>query len=109
MLSAGKAKRVGAVRVSVTVKNASDVDGKETVQLYFRDRVCKMLTPVRKLLDFKKVFIGAGESKTVTFDVAVADLGYYDENCVYTVDAGAFDFYVSGDGINFGHAELIVE
>lgn len=109
VLSAGKAKRDGAVRVSVTVKNASDVDGKETVQLYFRDRVCKMLTPVRKLLDFKKVFIGAGESKTVTFDVAVADLGYYDENCVYTVDAGAFDFYVSGDGINFGHAELIVE
>ncbi len=109
VLSAGKAKRDGAVRVSVTVKNASDVDGKETVQLYFRDRVCIMLTPVRKRLDFKKGFLGAGESKTVTFDVAVADLGYYDENCVYTVDAGAFDFYVSGDGINFGHAELIVE
>lgn len=108
-MSEAKAKRGDTVRLSVDVKNVGAVGGKETVQLYFRDRVCKMLTPVRKLLDFKKVYIGAGESARVDFDIAVDDLGYYDEDCVYTVDAGAFDFYVSGDGINFVNAELTVE
>lgn len=108
-MSKTKAKRGDTVRLSVDVKNVGAVGGKETVQLYFRDRVCKMLTPVRKLLDFKKVYIGAGESARVDFDIAVDDLGYYDEDCVYTVDAGAFDFYVSGDGINFVNAELTVE
>lgn len=108
-MSKTKAKRGDTVRLSVDVKNVGAVGGKETVQLYFRDRVCKMLTPVRKLLDFKKAYIGAGESARVDFDIAVDDLGYYDEDCVYTVDAGAFDFYVSGDGINFVNAELTVE
>lgn len=108
-MSKTTAKRGDTVRLSVDVKNVGAVGGKETVQLYFRDRVCKMLTPVRKLLDFKKAYIGAGESARVDFDIAVDDLGYYDEDCVYTVDAGAFDFYVSGDGINFVNAELTVE
>ncbi|MDE6402168.1 MAG: glycoside hydrolase family 3 C-terminal domain-containing protein, partial [Clostridiales bacterium] len=64
VLSKVKAKRGETVRLSVNVKNVGAVGGKETVQLYFRDRVCKMLTPVRKLLDFKKVFVGAGASAT---------------------------------------------
>ena len=91
----------GCIKLTVTVDNESDIDGTETVQLYFRDKVCKMLTPVRQLIDYKKIFIPAHGNVVAEFAVAAGKLGYYEENCKYTVDAGEFEFYVSGDGKNF--------
>ncbi len=89
------------VKVTVSVKNESDTGGKETVQLYFRDKVCKMLTPVRQLIDYKKVFIPAGKTVEVEFDLQVDRLGYYDENCQYRVEAGEFALFISGNGKEF--------
>lgn len=91
----------GCIKLTVTVDNESDIDGTETVQLYFRDKVCKMLTPVRQLIDYKKIFIPAHGNVVAEFAVAAGKLGYYEENCKYTVDAGEFEFYVSGDGKSF--------
>ena len=110
-LSAEKT-RVGKneyIKLSVTVKNESETDGKETVQLYFRDKVCKMLTPVRQLIDYKKVAVPAQKNINVTFEITMDKLGYYDENCKYTVDAGEFEFFVSGDGKNFKTITVTVE
>ena len=90
-----------SVRVSVTVENQSDTDGFETVQLYFKDKVCKMLTPVRQLIDYKKVFIKAGQKIKVEFELPIDRLGYYDENCNYRVDGGDFTLFVSGNGKDF--------
>ena len=97
------------IKLSVTVKNESETDGKETVQLYFRDKVCKMLTPVRQLIDYKKVAVPAQKNINVTFEITMDKLGYYDENCKYTVDAGEFEFFVSGDGKNFKTITVTVE
>ncbi len=47
-------KRGERVELTVEIENVSAVDGEETVQLYFKDKICKMLTPVRSLLDFKR-------------------------------------------------------
>lgn len=102
-------KRGASVQLCVEVKNESAVDGNETVQLYFRDTVCKMLTPIRTLIDFQKVSIPAGESRKVTFVVDTNALGYYDRDCNYQVDAGEFALYVSGDGKNFKQLSLRVE
>ncbi len=100
-LSKTQTKRGESVRLSVTVANESEVDGKETVQLYFRDKVCKVLTPVRQLCDFQKVAVPAGEKREVAFTVNVEDLGYYDKDCAYCVDEGEFILSVSADGVNF--------
>ena len=56
----------------------STVDGTEIVQLYFKDKVCKILMSVRNLLDFKRVAISANESKNVVFEIDPEKLGYYD-------------------------------
>ena len=101
-------KRGETVTLSVDVENVGGVDGEETVQLYFKDKICKILTPVRTLLDFKKTRISAGERCKVTFTVDVEKLGYYDRNCNYCVDAGEFALYVSGDGKNFKQIDLTV-
>ena len=101
-------RRGEKAQLSVQITNESAIDGEETVQLYFRDKICKLLTPVRTLLDFKKVFIPAGESGTVTFTIDTDSLGYYNRNCEYCVDAGDFDFFVSGDGKTFKEIVLKV-
>lgn len=98
----------GNVKLRLTVKNESNTNGEEVVQLYFKDKICKILTPVRTLLDFKRVYVPANASAVVEFEIPVQSLGYYNQNCEYTVDAGEFEFYVSGDGKNFVKTSLKV-
>lgn len=100
-LSKTEVRRGEKTQLSVEVVNRGEMDGKETVQLYFRDKVCKVLTPVRQLFDFQKVWVAAGEKKTVSFEVDVNDLGYYNAKGDYCVDEGEFSIFVSTDGIHF--------
>ena len=102
-------KRGDKLQARIAVKNLGKMQGDEIVQLYFKDKICKILTPVRTLLDFKKVTIPAGESREVVFEVDTEKLGYYDKNCQYNVDAGAFTLYVSGDGIMFKEMDFRIE
>ncbi len=87
--------------VKLTVKNCSNRDGWEVVQLYYKDEVCRILTPIRTLLDFKRVFVPANGETAVEFTVDTNDLGYYDENCNYCVDPGKFTFHISNNGKDF--------
>ena len=102
-------KRGEKTSLCVEIENESEVDGEETVQLYFKDKVCKILTPIRTLLDFKKVIIRSGAKEKVVFEIDTEKLGYYDRECKYNVDGGEFIFYVSGDGKNFKEITLSIE
>ena len=104
-----RVKRGEKIQLSFTLRNEGDMDGEETVQLYFKDKVCKILTPVRSLLDFKKVAIPAKEEKLVTMVVDTEKLGYFDRNCQYNVDAGEFVLYVSGNGKDFKEITIAIE
>lgn len=108
-LSQTEAKKGESVKLTVDIKNESEVGGEEIVQLYFKDKICKILTPVRTLLDFKRVYVPANGSITVEFDISTDELGYYNQSCEYTVDAGEFEFYISGDGKNFESVTLKCE
>ena len=84
------------------------MDGEEIVQLYFRDEVCKKLTPAHTLLDFRRATVPAGETKKVSFKVAAESLGYMSDELKNTVDAGEFTLFVSGDGKNFKTTKIVV-
>lgn len=98
----------GKLCLKVTVSNISSRDGWEVVQLYFKDEVCKILTPVRTLLDFKRVFVPANGEGTAEFVVDTKDLGYFDENCTYRVDPGTFTFHISNNGKDFQTVSYIL-
>ncbi len=51
---------------TLTITNTGKVDGAETVQLYVSLPGAKVFRPKKELKGFKKVFLKAGESKTVT-------------------------------------------
>ena len=81
-------------RLSVTLCNTGAYDGKETVQLYIRDKVASVMRPIRELKAFQKVFLSAGDHCRIDFSVGYDQLGFYRENGEYVVEPGAFEIYI---------------
>lgn len=78
------------VQLAVEVKNTSQVDGEEVVQLYFRANASRVKRPLRQLCGFQRIRLKAGETSKVTFTVKESDLEFYDVTrekfCVETGD-----------------------
>lgn len=87
-------KQGGKINISVEVTNIGEYDGKETVQLYIRDKVASIIRPIRELKGYKKVFIKKDETLKVEFKLSYKDLGFYNENGEYLVEKGSFEIYV---------------
>ena len=85
------------ITASVTVTNAGAKDGKEVAQLYIRDVVGTSTRPVKELKGFQKVELKAGESKTVSFDITVNDLKYYNYDLKYVAEPGDFKVFIGGN------------
>jgi beta-glucosidase len=49
---------------------------------------------VLELKSFARVELAPGESKTLTFDVPVGQLGFHDRMLAYTVEPGVFELFV---------------
>lgn len=87
-------KRGEAFKISVTVKNTGDFDGKEIVQLYIRDKIASTMRPIRELKAFDKRLIRMGETQRFDFELGYGKLGFYTENGDYIVEKGEFEVYV---------------
>ena len=68
------------IHAKFTVKNTGSSYGAEVAQLYASDPVCSVLRPEKELKAFEKIFLNAGETKTIEMQVKVADLAFYDES-----------------------------
>lgn len=96
---ANNLKTDGKVTVSVNVKNTGNRDGAEVVQLYVRDVVSSVTTPVKALKGFKKVFLKCGETSTVTMDIPSTDLMLWNKQMQHVLEPGDFDVHV-GASVN---------
>lgn len=63
--------------VHVTIQNTGSVDGAEVVQIYISKPDGKVFRPVKELKGFQKVWLKAGESKTVTIPLDDKAFRYY--------------------------------
>ena len=68
----------GTLKVSVDVANTGKYDGAEVVQLYIADTEASIDRPAKELKGFEKIWLKAGEKKTVTFEIDAEDLSYFD-------------------------------
>lgn len=85
----------GTLTVTVAVKNAGRVAGKEVVQLYVGDDRCSVLRPVKELKHFAKIALEPGEEKSVTFTLTPDDLKFYDEaSSGWKYELGKFKAYI---------------
>jgi beta-glucosidase len=83
--------RTETIKMTFTVKNTGKVAGAEVPQIYVTQTKTPVLRPAKELKGFKKVYLKAGETKTVTIPVKVQDMAYWDEKTKnWKVDSGEF-------------------
>jgi beta-glucosidase len=84
----------GSVNVSVTVKNTGKVDGTEVVQLYIRDVIASVTTPVKSLKGFNRINLKPGESGKVQFKLNHEELMFWNRQMKQVVEPGEFKVMV---------------
>jgi beta-glucosidase len=87
----------GKITATVTLSNTGSKDGSEVVQLYIRDMVGSITRPVKELKGFQKVWLKAGENKTVTFTITANDLKFYNSELKYAAEPGDFKLFIGGN------------
>lgn len=106
------ARQIGAsspLRATVTLHNASKVDGTQVVQLYTHQRAGSASRPIRELKAFRKVAVKAGETRTLTLSVATDDLSYWSPALRRRVlEPGIFDLWVGTDSTATEHTTFTV-
>jgi beta-glucosidase len=85
------------LRVFVTLTNTGMRAGSETAQVYLRDLVSSILTPVKRLIAFQKVSLLAGESKELVFQLKRDDFSLVLPSERRVVEPGAFTIFVGGN------------
>ena len=118
-----KVAKTGAntASVSAVVKNASDVDAAETVQVYVAPGKSAVARPIHELKGFRKVFLKAGESAEVSFDLDERAFAYWSEKFddwhvesgEYAIEVGTSSRDIAGTGVveldGDGKAEPLTE
>ncbi|MCC5919566.1 MAG: beta-glucosidase BglX [Cyclobacteriaceae bacterium] len=84
----------GSIKASIVVKNSSDIDGYEVVQLYLQDVVGSVTRPVKELKGFERVKLKAGESKTISFEITEDQLKFYRANETFGSEPGEFRVFI---------------
>ena len=99
----------GKLTVTVEIENTGKRDGKEVVQLYVRDKISSVATPIKQLKAFKKVLVKAGKKETITLELPISELALYDARMKHIVEPGEFEIQVgsSSDHIHFNKTIVV--
>ena len=89
--------RDDVLKVSFELKNTGRYEGTEVAQLYVQDKVGSVVRPVKELKRFERVTLAPGESRTVTFELPVSELAFWNFDMEYVVEPGDFRLWVAGD------------
>lgn len=94
-LSTNKLQAGKPLSFTVQVKNAGDLDGDETVEVYLVPKG-KTNAPIQTLASFEKVYLRKGETKTVQCVINPRQLSLVAQDGSRKVQPGEYDIYVGG-------------
>lgn len=100
--------REGEITVSVEITNESGRAGVETAQLYIRDVTGSVVRPVKELKGVCKVFLEAGEKKTVSFRITEDMLRFYGKELRYESEPGKFRVTIAPDSSREPEEEFVL-
>ena len=83
------------LNVEVFVKNDSDIDGYETIQLYSSDLYASITPDIKRLRDFKKILIKSGETKRILFNIPISELSFYNNDNMEVLEEGRFKISIN--------------
>jgi beta-glucosidase len=94
-LSSDQVNSAGQVAISVDIKNTGARAGDEVAQLYVHAQKSRVRRPAKELRGFCRVTVNPGHTKTVTFELAAAQLAFYDVTVHgFVVDPGRYDLLI---------------
>lgn len=85
------------VLAKVNISNIGKLAGEETAQLYVRDISASIARPVKELKSYKKVWLEAGETKELAFELDIDELGFYNQELEYVTESGEFELFICHD------------
>ena len=91
----------------VTVQNTGKREGAEIVQVYFRDLVSSVITPVKRLIAFRKAHLKVDEKKELAFTFTREDFSFVNANEQRVTELGEFEIMV-GDSSEDGELQRCV-
>lgn len=108
-LSSTEMSADGELTATVTVTNTGSRDGAEVVQLYIRDLVGSVTRPVKELKGFEKIFLKAGESRKVSFNITPELLKFYNYDLQFVCEPGDFDVMIGGNSRDVKKARFLLK
>lgn len=89
--------------ITITLKNTGQIDGKHTVELYTHDFFASITPNMRRLRGFQKIFLKAGESKTVSFTIDKNDLAFVNAQLQTVTEPGDFEVIIGNKKARFNY------
>ncbi|MBR1780037.1 MAG: glycoside hydrolase family 3 C-terminal domain-containing protein, partial [Oscillospiraceae bacterium] len=87
--------RVTVQEATFTITNTGSVDGAEVAQLYVSAKAPRVYRPAKELKGFAKVFLKAGESKSVTIPLDDKAFRYFNAKTDrFEIDGGEYDILI---------------
>lgn len=96
-LSSSELKKDDVLTVTFDLENTGKYEGTEVAQLYVRDKVGSVTRPVKELKRFTRVTLKPGEKKTVTLELPISELAFWNIDMKKTVEPGDFLLWVAPD------------
>jgi beta-glucosidase len=109
------------VAISIAISNTGSRAGDEVVQLYIHQSHTSVTRPVQELKGFQRISLAAGEKRTVTFQLDLRQLGFYNQAMAYVVEPGTIEvmigsssqdirargsFTITGPATDIGHDKV---
>jgi beta-glucosidase len=90
----------GTLALNATVSNTGKVEVDEVVQVYMRDHHSAYgVRPLKQLIDFRRIAIKAGETKSFTFILEMDQLSVTDAQGEKHVEPGIFSFWIAPNSV----------
>lgn len=96
-LSAKELSKNDVLTVSFDLENTGKHEATEVAQLYVQDKVGSVTRPIKELKRFTRVTLKPGEKKTVSFELPISELAFWNIDMVKTVEPGDFALWVAPD------------
>ncbi|CAK1357442.1 Periplasmic beta-glucosidase [Cercospora beticola] len=101
-LSSTNVSATDTITASIEVTNSGPVAGAEVIQLYIKDMIATVDVPNIQLKGFEKVFFEPGETKRVSIEFNVSDVGLWNRKMEYVVEPGEFTVFLGGSSADLG-------
>jgi beta-glucosidase len=84
----------GTAKITVKITNTGKVEGTEVAELYVRDEVSSVTTPIIALKGFSRITLKPGETGELAFEVGPEQLSLWNREMKRVVEPGEFKIMV---------------